>query len=109
MNIVKVVKHFGGCWQKKNIFWLCFMGKCKKYFINLHGVHKLRYAQLSDRFIGVFMNIVKVYVVRVYKRIFGFAFSIWAHFMKLCTTWHFINLHRSAISCQHLAFRRRLA
>ena len=106
MNIVKVVKHFGGCWRKIIFFFLCFMGKCKKYFINLHEVHKLRYTQLSDRFEGVFMNIVKVYVVRVYKGIFEFAFSIWARFMKLCTTWWFINLHKSAISCQQLAFRR---
>lgn len=106
MNIVKVVKHFGWCWQKKNIFFLCFMGKCKKYFINLHGVHKLRYTQLSDTFYRVFMNIVKVYVVMVYKRIFKFAFSIWAHFMKLCTTWYFINLHELAIGDQRLAFRR---
>lgn len=89
-----------------NIFCRCFTGKCKKYFINLHGVHKFMYTKLLDIFTRVFMNIVKVYVVRVYKSIFGFAFSIWARFMKLCTAWWFINLHKSAISCQQLAFGR---
>ena len=83
-----------GVLAEKIIFFLCSMAKGGFYYINLHGVHKLIYTQLSDRFEGVFMNIVKVCVVRVYKPIFRFSVSIGAHFMKLCTTWYFINLHK---------------
>ena len=88
-----------GVLAKKNIFCRCVMGKGNFYFINLHGVHKFMYTQLLDRFEAVFMNIVKVYVVRVCKCVFGIAFSILAHFMKKCTTWYFINLHKS-FKCQ---------